>query len=153
MGGLHVNYRIRFLAGELAGRTFAIQPSGTLIGRERNADIRPGGADIAAEHITLMPQSDSGVLLHVHGSESAWVNGEEISGGGDVLLTPGADVRIGRELTFVLEPDESRVAAAPDIDAGEAEEQTEELTEDSTAAADAAPADGECTRYASRRRA
>ena len=44
MGGLHVNYRIRFLAGELAGRTFAIQPSGTLIGRERNADIRPGGA-------------------------------------------------------------------------------------------------------------
>ena len=149
MGGLHVNYRIRFLAGELAGRTFAIQPSGTLIGRERNADIRPGGADIAAEHITLMPQSDSGVLLHVHGSESAWVNGEEISGGGDVLLTPGADVRIGRELTFVLEPDESRVAAAPDIDAGEAEEQTEELTEDSTAAADAAPADGECTRYAS----
>ena len=36
------NYRIRFIAGELAGRTFAVRNSGTTIGRRRDADLRPG---------------------------------------------------------------------------------------------------------------
>ena len=130
MSGSPMHYRIRFLAGELAGRSFAIRTSGTLIGRERNADIRPGGTDIAPEHITLMPQSDSGVLLHVHESESARVNGEEITGGRDLLLTPGADVRIGRELTFVLEVDDAPATAPVPGASGDSEDATEELTEE-----------------------
>ena len=92
-----VGYKIRFIAGELAGRTFAIPNSGTTIGRRRDADIRPGGTDIAAEHLSLMPQADSGVLMHVYDNESAWVDGNEIAGGADALLTPGEDVRIGKE--------------------------------------------------------
>ena len=149
MSGSPMHYRIRFLAGELAGRSFAIRTSGTLIGRERNADIRPGGTDIAPEHITLMPQSDSGVLLHVHESESARVNGEEITGGRDLLLTPGADVRIGRELTFVLEVDDAPATAPVPGASGDSEDATEELTEDSTTGGEAPAEAGECTRYAS----
>ena len=131
MNDMPSKYRIRFISGELSGRVFAVGGAGMKIGRAKTADIRPGGEDIAAEHITLMPQLGSGVLLLVHGIESAWVNGEEISGGQSVMLIPGADVRIGKELSFVLE----------------SEEATEELTEEATAGAPAA--DGAHTRYAS----
>lgn len=142
MNNMPSKYRIRFISGELSGRVFAVNGAGTKIGRAKTADIRPGGEDIAAEHITLMPQLSSGVLLLVHGTESAWVNGEEISGGQSVMLAPGADVRIGKELSFVLEPD-----ASADPAAAESEEATEELTEEATAGESAA--DGTHTRYAS----
>ena len=158
------NYRIRFIAGELAGRTFAVRNSGTTIGRRRDADLRPGGSDIGSEHVTLLPQSDIGVLLHVHENEIAWVNGEEVAGGEDRRLLPGADVRIGRELTFVLEADDSPVPLAgmpsgssDGPDAG-VEEVTEALAEEETVSSDSEPAaeaerssapDPDCTRYAS----
>lgn len=142
MNDMPSKYRIRFISGELSGRVFAVGGAGTKIGRAKTADIRPGGEDIAAEHITLMPQLGSGVLLLVHGTESAWVNGEEISGGQSVMLVPGTDVRIGNELSFVLEPDSSADPAA-----AESEEATEELTEEATAGESAA--DGTHTRYAS----
>ncbi len=142
MNDMPSKYRIRFISGELSGRVFAVGGAGTKIGRAKTADIRPGGEDIAAEHITLMPQLGSGVLLLVHGTESAWVNGEEISGGQSVMLAPGTDVRIGNELSFVLEPDSSADPAA-----AESEEATEELTEEATAGESAA--DGTHTRYAS----
>ena len=143
MNDMPSKYRIRFISGELSGRVFAVGGAGTKIGRAKTADIRPGGEDIAAEHITLMPQLGSGVLLLVHGTESAWVNGdEEISGGQSVMLAPGTDVRIGNELSFVLEPDTSADPAA-----AESEEATEELTEEATAGESAA--DGTHTRYAS----
>ena len=140
-------YKIKFISGELSGRTFAVKNSGILIGRMRDADIRPGGTDIAAEHISLIPQQDSGVLLHVHGNESAWVNGSEISGGQDFLLVPGADVRIGKELTFLLETDEFQLEEAPAVSGEDSEDPTEELTEESSSGEKAA--DGDCTRYAS----
>ena len=142
-----VGYKIRFITGELAGRTFAIPNSGTTIGRRRDADIRPGGTDIAAEHLSLMPQADSGVLMHVYDNESAWVDGNEIAGGADALLTPGEDVRIGKELTFVLERNDSAMNESPALSEEEAEEATEELTED--ASGQPAQPDGDCTRYAS----
>lgn len=142
MNNMPSKYRIRFISGELSGRVFAVNGAGTKIGRAKTADIRPGGEDIAAEHITLMPQLSSGVLLLVHGTESAWVNGEEFHGGQSVMLSPGADVRIGKELSFVLEPD-----ASADPAAAESEEATEELTEEATAGESAA--DGTHTRYAS----
>ena len=115
-------YKIKFISGELSGRTFAVKNSGILIGRMRDADIRTGGTDIAAEHISLIPQQDSGVLLHVHGNESAWVNGSEISGGQDFLLVPGADVRIGKELTFLLETDEFQIEEAPTVSGEDSED-------------------------------
>ncbi len=148
-----MNYKIRFLTGELAGRVFAVRNSGTLIGRRREADIRPGGMDIGAEHVTLMPQSDNGVLLHVHDNAAVRVNGEEATGEGDFLLTPGADVCLGKELTFVLEEDDSPVdmesaAVMPD----DPEEATEEFSGE-TAGDDnisgAVPDSSDCTRYAS----
>lgn len=141
-------YQIKFLSGELAGRTFAIRNSGIVIGRRRDADIRPGGADIAPEHVTLMPQSDSGVLLHVAENASVLVNGEAVSGGQDRRLLPGADVRLGNELTFVLENDDSPlppVSAA--VDGENTEEPTEELTGDGTE--ENTPQEGDRTRYAS----
>ena len=147
------NYKIRFLTGELAGRVFAIRNSGTLIGRRRDADIRPGGMDIGVEHVTLLPQSDRGVLLHVYADESARVNGEEVVGEGDFLLLPGADVSIGKELTFVLEEDDD---SPVDMDSAEnspeePEEATEELSGETVGEeGDAArPDDADCTRYAS----
>ena len=148
-----VHYKIRFLTGELAGRVFAVRNSGTLIGRRRDADIRPGGTDIGAEHITLLPQTDRGVLLHVHGNESARVNGEEVIGEGDVLLTPGADVSIGKELTFVLEEDDSPVDmdSAMVVSSGDQEEATEELSgETASEESDSIRSnEADCTRYAS----
>ena len=141
-------YQIKFLSGELAGRTFAIRNSGIVIGRRRDADIRPGGADIAPEHVTLMPQSDSGVLLHVAENASVLVNGEAVPGGQDRRLLPGADVRLGNELTFVLENDDSPlppVSAA--VDGENTEEPTEELTGDGTE--EKSPQEGDRTRYAS----
>ncbi len=148
-----VHYKIRFLTGELAGRVFAVRNSGTLIGRRRDADIRPGGTDIGAEHITLLPQTDRGVLLHVHGNESARVNGEEVIGEGDVLLTPGADVSIGKELTFVLEEDDSPVDmdSAMVVSSGDQEEATEELSgETASEESDSKRSnEADCTRYAS----
>mgnify|MGYP001044270156 CR=1 FL=1 len=142
------SYKIKFLSGELAGRTFAILNSGTVIGRNRDADIRPGGTDIAPEHVTLMPQSDSGVLLHVFENASAQVNGEEVPGGEDRRLLPGADVRIGRELTFVLEDEDSPPPVPAAVSGGDdTEEPTEELTGDATE--EKRPAEGDSTRYAS----
>ena len=141
------NYKIRFLAGELAGRVFAVRNSGTLIGRRRDADIRPGGLDIGAEHVTLLPQSAR------HANESARVNGDEVIGEGDFLLLPGADVRIGKELTFVLEEDDS--PATPDsatVPSADPEEATEELTGETAGEESdgAAPSnDADCPRYAS----
>ncbi len=142
------SYKIKFLSGELAGRTFAILNSGTVIGRSRDADIRPGGTDIAPEHVTLMPQSDTGVLLHVFENASALVNGEEVPGGEDRRLLPGADVRIGKELTFMLESDDSPppVSAAAS-GSGDTEEPTEELTGEGTE--ENRPPEGDSTRYAS----
>ena len=141
------SYKIKFLSGELAGRTFAILNSGTVIGRRRDADIRPGGTDIATEHVTLMPQSDSGVLLHVFENASALVNGEEVPGGEDRRLLPGADVRIGKELTFMLEADDSPPPVPPAADGDDTEEPTEELTGDGTESNH--PQEGDRTRYAS----
>ena len=142
------SYKIKFLSGELAGRTFAILNSGTVIGRSRDADIRPGGTDIAPEHVTLMPQSDTGVLLHVFENAFALVNGEEVPGGEDRRLLPGADVRIGKELTFMLESDDSPppVPAAAS-GSGDTEEPTEELTGEGTE--ENRPPEGDSTRYAS----
>ncbi|MCI6287414.1 MAG: FHA domain-containing protein [Lentisphaeria bacterium] len=145
MSNTSSGYRIKFISGELAGRIFSIPDSGILIGRTRNAGIRPGGSDIAMEHISLLPQKNS-VLLHSEGNEGAWVNGKKLFGGKDQLLTPGDDVRIGKELTFILESDEKAVrlntSSVPDV----SEDATEEITEDGT---HEKPEDGDCTRYAS----
>ena len=47
------NYRIRFVSGEFEGRSFAVLPEGTLIGKSRAAAIRPGSAEIEIEHAVL----------------------------------------------------------------------------------------------------
>lgn len=147
MENLPSKYKIKFIAGELAGRTFALLNSGTRIGRMRDAEIRPGGSDIAPEHITLIPQQDaSGVRLHVHEEASARVNGNDLSGGEDCLLQPEAEVRIGKELTFVLEPDDAPLtnaffpsSAPPQQE--EDEEATEDPTEDLSAESSCASGD------------
>ena len=65
-------YKIKFISGELSGRTFAVKNSGILIGRMRDADIRPGGTDIAADFFnfsffrhTIMSSSFSPYFLSV----------------------------------------------------------------------------------------
>jgi hypothetical protein len=150
-------YKIKFIAGELAGRLFAIPESGSTIGRARTADIRPGGSDIGGEHLLLMPQGNDGVRLHVASDQKAWVNNQEVAGGSDKMLKPGDDVRIGNELTFVVEINDNplhianTVATENDNDEATAELSADEATavDDATVVQKKDESSDEQTRYAS----
>lgn len=48
-------YKIRFINGDLEGRSFAVKESGVVIGSSMNADIRSSDAGVAEEHVTLLP--------------------------------------------------------------------------------------------------
>src|SRR5574344_973262 len=104
-------YKIRFLSGDLEGRSFAVRNAGTTIGRSRSADIRPGADDIAGEHVSLLPQLGGGVLLHNPGNGPVSVKGAALVAGQEVLLHPGDDVSLGKTLAFLVEEDDSPVPA------------------------------------------
>ena len=95
-------YKIKFISGDLAGRSFALGDSGLVIGSSTNADIRISESGIEDEHITLLPNFDSEVLLRNRASE-VFVRGESVPVGADVQLREGDDVRLGKSLAFVLE--------------------------------------------------
>lgn len=59
-------YKIKFINGDLEGRSFAVKDSGLVIGSSMNADIRSSEYGVAEEHITLLPQFDAGILLHIY---------------------------------------------------------------------------------------
>ena len=63
-------YKIKFINGDLEGRSFAVKDSGLVIGSSMNADIRSSEYGVAEEHITLLPQFDAGILLHNPGNGS-----------------------------------------------------------------------------------
>lgn len=116
-------YKIKFINGDLEGRSFAVKDSGLVIGSSMNADIRSSEYGVAEEHITLLPQFDAGILLHNPGNGSVWVRNVPVSEGDDVQINPGDDVRIGKALSFVLEnySEQQPQGDMPDIDnSGEA---------------------------------
>ena len=133
------NYRLHFVSGELAGRSFVLPPEGLLIGKSRAAAIRTGTSDIRIEHAALSLR-DGRVLLESR-AETVFVNTEPLEPGAIRAVDIGDDVRLGTDLSFVVEADEGLPA-----DALGDEETADEPTADDTAA----PPSGERhTRYAS----
>ena len=94
-------YKIRFINGDLEGRSFAVKESGVVIGSSMNADIRSSDAGVAEEHVTLLPQSGGGIVMHC--SADALVRNGQASAGTDAALRPGDDVKLGKSLAFVVE--------------------------------------------------
>ena len=136
------SYRLHFVSGELAGRSFVLPPEGLLIGKSRAAAIRPGTPDIEIEHAALSFRNDK-VLLESR-AETVFVNAEVLAPGEVRSLELGNDVRLGTGLSFVLEADEG---LPPEASLGD-EETADEPTADDTAASGAAAREHH-TRYAS----
>lgn len=124
-------YKLKFIAGELAGREFALDDF-VIIGRARTAHIRPGAEDIAPEHISLAVEQDGSVMMHVFTNALTAVNDFELSGDTDMSLPLLSDVRLGKELTFVLEESPEPFAAQPlpGSAMGDEEAATEDITAD-----------------------
>lgn len=138
-------YRINFISGELAGRSFAVPPEGVQIGKSRGAAIRPGGADIEIEHAALYVREADGALMLTSQAETVFVAEKQLPPGAETVLEPAAEVRLGKNLIFTAEEDTALPAppAVPDDD----DEATEDETEDDAAAVQ--ENEDEQTRYAS----
>ena len=140
-------YRIRFVGGELFGRTFLIPPDGMLIGKSRSAAIRPGDEEIDIEHAALRCDEQGGLVLESL-SEKVWVNGSKLDPGSERVLEMGEDVRLGSKLSFVAEKDDAPVefsASVADCDDDETAETATATGEEAVSEGD----DGRRTRYAS----
>jgi len=138
------HYRIHFISGELNGRSFVIPPDGLLIGKSRAAAIRPGSSEIKVEHAMLQIRSD--LLFLVPKAETVFVGDRQLEPGIEFLLEPGTDVRLGKDLSFLVEKDEGLPA---DEAGGEEEETVDEATADSSGPAAADEHKSGHTRYAS----
>ena len=140
------NYRIHFVCGELNGRSFVIPPDGLLIGKSRSAAIRPGDSEIGVEHAQLQIRDNQAVIISM--AETVFVQEKQLAPGEECIIEPGTDVRLGKNLSFILETDEG----IPEKDAALEDEATEdEATADSAdpaAEEDEKKTDGH-TRYAS----
>ena len=134
------SYRLHFVGGELAGRSFVLPPEGLLIGKSRAAAIRPGAPDIGIEHAALFFMDDK--LLLESRAETVFVNTEPLAPGERRVLEVGGDVRLGADLSFVVEADEGLSGDQFDGD----EETADEPTADAESASGAAERH---TRYAS----
>lgn len=123
-------YKLKFISGELAGRVFALD-NFVLIGRSRDAHIRPGASDIAPEHVSLAVEEDGSVMMHVFSDALTAVNNFELAGDTDLNLPVNSDVRLGKELVFVLEESEAVIIPALPETRKEDEEElpTEDITE------------------------
>ena len=148
------NYKLNFIGGELAGRSFVLPPDGLLIGKSRAAAIRPGGEDIQIEHAALYVRESDGAVVLESRAESVFVADRQLEPGEEAVLPVGTEVRLGKKLIFTVEPDDAAAAAPPLVpDAeDEATEDTEGTvdTEDTGDGAESGePDDGNWTRYAS----
>lgn len=136
-------YRIRFINGDLKGRSFAVKDSGLVIGSSMDSDIRSSDSGIVAEHATLLPQTGSGILLHNSGDGDVWVRNMALGNGEDKMLEPGDDVRLGKNLSFIVErhyqtppkgdmpnvpPDTGAATILPQDYAGQSEVQPENVS-------------------------
>ncbi len=139
-------YKISFVSGELAGRSFAIPPEGILIGKSRAAAIRPGGADIKIEHAALHVREPDSALILESFTESVFVDDKQLEPSAETVLTPGSQVRLGKNLIFTVAEDSSPVPPPP---AGPAAGGDDEATEDETEEGASKENDADRTRYAS----
>ena len=139
------HYRIHFVSGELSGRSFLIPDEGLLIGKSYSAAIRPGSPDIRIEHARLHFQDDRLILESL--AEEVFVREKQLPPGTECAIEPGMDVRLGKNLSFVLETDEG-------ITQEERSADDEDTADDATAdsleqESDDEKREGVCTRYAS----
>ena len=78
-------YKIKFINGDLNGRSFAVKDSGLVIGTSMKADIRSSEIGLDDEHITILPQIGAGILLHNMGKGGVWVRNESVPEGGAIF--------------------------------------------------------------------
>ena len=105
-------YRIRFVSGELSGRTFLIPPDGILIGKSRSAAIRPGDEEIGIEHASLR-YDEKGALVLEALAEKVAVRGTPLEPKAECRLEPGSDVMLGDRLSFVVEEEDAPAVPPP----------------------------------------
>ncbi|MBO4630534.1 MAG: FHA domain-containing protein [Lentisphaeria bacterium] len=143
------NYRIDFVSGELAGRSFVLPFEGLLIGKSRSAAIRPGGREIGIEHARLYFQVDGTPVLKSL-AETVFVREKQLEPGEECVLEPGIDIRLGNDLSFVVKIDDSGVGSVVPLPDDPA--QDEETLDSDTGTEDSSAEDeksGKHTRYAS----
>lgn len=142
------HYRIHFIRGDLAGRSFVVPPDGLLIGKSRSAAIRPGDREIEAEHALLQIREDQ--LILVSRTETVFVREKQLPPDAECILEPGVDVRLGKNLSFILEMDEG---LPEDEISGNDEETADEATAEDSSDMDSGKEEnkrtGAHTRYAS----
>ena len=144
-------YRIRFVSGELSGRTFLIPPDGILIGKSRSAAIRPGDEEIGIEHASLR-YDEKGALVLEALAEKVAVRGTPLEPKAECRLEPGSDVMLGDRLSFVVDEDDAPAVPPPAAGIDAADEETVDDTADTAGDAGGAPEEetgGSRTRYAS----
>ena len=138
------HYRIHFISGGLTGRSFVIPPEGLLIGKSHSAAIRPGDSEISLEHASLQFRGDQ--LMITSMAETVFVGGKQLVPGTDCGIESGTDVRLGKNLVFLVETDSGMpegVAFDDDVTADEA------TADDTDQSAGAEKGSGGHTRYAS----
>lgn len=145
-------YRLVFIDGELSGRSFSVPPEGVMIGKSRSAAIRPGGGDIAIEHVSLrIRETDFALVLTAH-DDSAVVGETELDPGAETVLEPGIKVRLGKNLVFVAEEDDEAFPPSESV-FPEDDEATDDATTDGGSDGDSADSEAggkdDSTRYAS----
>ncbi|MCQ2380190.1 MAG: hypothetical protein MJ025_04635 [Victivallaceae bacterium] len=135
-----IHYKIRFVEGELAGRSFALDDAGMRIGKAKDNDIRPGGADILPYHVTLLPQSASGgVLLNFEKNAKISLDGMRLVEDRGFIVLPGMKVTLGSNLTFVIE-ESADIPAAPAVERPPVSDDSETVDDAPTAVSAETPA-------------
>lgn len=85
-----------------------VRPSGIIIGRDRECELRLGSSDISRKHCSLRPSLDGIVVIDLRSRNGTYVNNALIEA--ETLLMPGDVIRVGPlELQVpggVEEPDE-----------------------------------------------
>lgn len=94
-----VGWRLRFLNGELKGRTISLKPGNNLVGSSPECEVMLPGSDVLPRHL-MITVGELVVSVQRLGPGSALVNGEEMQHRRSVVPT---DVLAVGKLTFQIE--------------------------------------------------
>jgi len=132
-----MNYRIRFLKGELEGKCFSIQKDSLSIGRSSKNDVVLHLEDISRRHVILALGTE-GIAMENLSAKKTSVDGKAIPMGQKSPLGAGQTVVLGTATEFLLEAYEDDEApqgnAPPDMDMGSTRSMATEDLADYTAA-------------------
>lgn len=100
---------VRFIKGGLAGQMYPFNPSGTIVGRSRDCDIKVEEKTVSGHHVMLTQPEESGSILLVNLSQrenTTHVDGEVVATNQAVSFALGTVVRLANDAEFVIEPTE-----------------------------------------------